>query len=161
MARTFLLQLLRQNEDLLPYIYEEQVESYNVTLSGGTVLKELLFTGLKSSASTQIIIDGLDECEKPERTKILTWLNSTISQGVLSDGTSPVKAMIVSTYELDIKKALSKFSKKQIKATDIEDALKSYLDLRIPELQKFGLSGAEPSSIARIILQRANGMAHV
>src|SRR5258705_12440770 len=45
MARTFLLQLLRQNEDLLPYIYETQVKSFEVMLSGGTILEDLLCVG--------------------------------------------------------------------------------------------------------------------
>ena len=162
MARTFLLQLLRQNEDLLPYIYENQVKSFEVTLSGGTILEDLLCAGLKNSGATQIIIDGLDECEKPERTKILTWLKSTIDGMTLSDGTSPLKAMVVSTYELDIKKNLSKFSKKKIEPKDTQVDLIHYMDLRIPELQqKFELTDAAAADIVRTILQRAKGRSYV
>jgi len=158
MARTFLLQLLRQNQDLLPYIYDSQAQSCEVTLSGGTPLEALLCEGLKNSGNTKIIIDGLDECEKPERTKILAWLKSTIGGAHLPDGTSPIKAMVVSTNELDIKKALSKFLQKRIQPADVDVALKSYLDLRILELQqKFGLSDAESADIVQIILQRAKG----
>ena len=158
MARTFLLQLLQQNQDLLPYIYDRQVESGAVTLRGGTTLEALLCEGLKNSGNTKIIIDGLDECEKPERTKILAWLKSTIGGAHLPDDTSPMKAMVVSTNELDIKKALSKFLRKEIQPTDVDDALQSYLALRILELQqKFGLSEAESADIVQIILQRANG----
>jgi len=158
MARTFLLQLLRQNQDLLPYIYDSQVQSCEVTLSGGTTLEALLCEGLKNSGNTKIIIDGLDECEKPERTKILAWLKSTIGGAHLPDGTSPMKAMVVSTDELDIKKALSKFLRKEIQPTDMDSALQSYLALRILELQqKFSLSDAESAGIVQIVLQRAKG----
>jgi hypothetical protein len=69
-----------------------------------------------------------------------------------------MKAVVVSTDELDIKKALSKFLQKGIQPADLDGALKSYLDLRIPELQqKFGLTDTESHGIVQIILQRAKG----
>ena len=58
------MQLMHQNDGLLPYIYECQVTGYEMTLGTSATLKDLLKVAMGDSRKMYVIIDGLDECEK-------------------------------------------------------------------------------------------------
>src|ERR1700738_4462912 len=66
-ARGILAQLLSQNEDLLPYLFEKAAMSGEMVLESPVLTKELLETALKSSENVYIVLDGLDECEALEK----------------------------------------------------------------------------------------------
>ncbi|KAF8247263.1 hypothetical protein K440DRAFT_601451 [Wilcoxina mikolae CBS 423.85] len=154
-GRTFLVHLLRQNDGLLPYIYEQQVSSYEMTLGTSATLTNLLKVAMGDSGKTYVIIDGLDECEKSERAKVLTWMSSVTT----TDDDSTVKVAVISTNEPDIKRKLSKFLKKKLEPEDVKEDLQIYLNSRVVELQeKFELPESTPEAIVRTILERANGM---
>ncbi|KAI5820878.1 hypothetical protein BZA77DRAFT_300146 [Pyronema omphalodes] len=155
-ARTFLAQLLRQNSELLPYIYNMQAESFEIRLSSGKTLEDLLDVAFKNSGETYIIIDGLDEFEQSERRKTFAWIKTIL--GATSTGsTPPLKIMVLSTDEKDIKKNLLKTLKKRIEGGDVQKDIKSYLESRFVEVaQKFKIS--DSAFLIRDIAQRANGM---
>ncbi|KAF8535606.1 hypothetical protein BDD12DRAFT_854662 [Trichophaea hybrida] len=154
-GRTFLVQLMRQNDGFLPYIYERQVASYEMTLGTSATLTNLLKVAMGDSGKTYVIIDGLDECEKSERAKILTWLGSVTT----ADNRSLIKVAVISTDESDIKRKLSKYLKKKLEPEDAKEDLQIYLNSRVVELQeKFELSDSTCKEIVQTILERAKGM---
>lgn len=79
--RGILVQILRENDDLLPYLYEKASISGEPILRSPELARELLETALRSLAKVYVIIDGLDECDKNEQKKIITWFRSTIDSG--------------------------------------------------------------------------------
>jgi len=107
-GRTLLVQLMHQNDGLLPCIYERQVTGYEMTPGTSATLKDLLKVGMGDSRKMYVIIDGLDECEKSERSKVLAWLGSVTT----ADGDPTIKMAAFSTDEPDIKRKLSKFLEK-------------------------------------------------
>jgi hypothetical protein len=69
-ARSILAQLLKQNPDLLSYFHEKANRNDNAVLTSVPVATEMLSTSLRSCSRTFIVIDGLDECERPARKQI-------------------------------------------------------------------------------------------
>ena len=102
-ARALLSQLLTQNEDLLPYLYEKRVSSGQVSLVSSELCAELLKTCLKTMLKTYIIIDGIDECELPERKTILSFF-APLVEG--DDCPGRIRALFVSQDLNDIRKLL-------------------------------------------------------
>jgi hypothetical protein len=150
-----LVQLLRQNAELLPYIYDMQVESFEIQLSSSKTLEELLGVAFRNSGETYIIIDGLDEFEQSERRKTFAWIK-TILEATSIGNTPPLKVMVLSTDEKDIKRNLAEALKKRIEDGDVQKDIKSYLGSRFVEVaQKFKIS--DSASLIQDIAQRANG----
>src|SRR5437763_7902 len=75
-AKGMLVQLLRQNDGLLSYLYEKALLSGETILESRVLAKELLETALKSLEKVYIIIDGVDECDRDEKKIIISWFRS-------------------------------------------------------------------------------------
>jgi hypothetical protein len=102
-ARAFLAQLLSQNADLLPYLYDQCGSMGAVALVSSDMCKELLEIALKTMPKTFIIVDGLDECDMIERKTILSFFTSVIER---IDTPGKLRALFISQYENDIRKHL-------------------------------------------------------
>jgi hypothetical protein len=78
LARNFLLQLLKQDEDLLTYLYRKCCDSGETLLTSRPLIEELLAFAFKSCERAYIIIDGLHECERDERKAITQWFRKLV-----------------------------------------------------------------------------------
>jgi hypothetical protein len=67
LARSLLVQLLKQDKGLLPYFYEKCCDSGETILKSEALVEELMLFALKNCKSAYIIIDGIDECPREER----------------------------------------------------------------------------------------------
>jgi hypothetical protein len=131
---------------------ERQVTGYEMTPGTSATLKDLLKVAMGDSRKMYVIIDGLDECEKSERSKVLAWLGSVTT----ADGDPTIKMAAFSTDEPDIKRKLSKFLEKRLETGDIEEDLQIYLKLQVVELkEKFELLDAISEPTIQTILERA------
>lgn len=101
MLKRFLAQLIRFNVDVLSYIYEDCWKSNELTLESLNFIKKIVEYALEGPQSTWIIIDGLNECEKKEKKKILTWITASLKSEV-QPGRSRV--IIVGQDDGDIRK---------------------------------------------------------
>ena len=71
-VRSLVLQLLHQDESLLPYLFEVASSSGESILSAPSIAKELLEIAVRAFDQVYIIVDGIDECEKAEKKLIST-----------------------------------------------------------------------------------------
>jgi hypothetical protein len=124
-ARAILAQLLSQNEDLLPYLFEKASTNGEVALESPILTKELLETALKSWEKVYIVLDGLDECDPHEKRAIVSWFQSAVA--ALPDielGT--IRCLFVSQDDGEIGKLLSKTPAIRMKPDDTKLDIQAY-----------------------------------
>lgn len=107
MLRGFLAQLLRLSPEILPYVYHEVSASIERVLSSPDSLMMLVETSLSTFGGLWVMLDGLDECEKKERKKILSWISKASSE----QSSGRVQVFITSQDKPDIRHALSTISR--------------------------------------------------
>jgi hypothetical protein len=156
-ARAILAQLLSQNEDLLPYLFEKASTSGEVVLESPALTKELLEIALKSSEKVYIILDGLDECDPREKKAIILWFQSVVT--ALPD-TEPdsIRCLFVSQDDGEVGRLLSKIPAIRIKPEDIRADIETYATIWSKKIQgKFDLLDGKREDILKTVIGRANG----
>ena len=93
--RCVLVQLVQQNEELLPYVYDACCSSNEATINTPSLLKQLVETSLRICPNTCIIIDGIDECEETEEKKAIEWFLS-ILKNVTKDNAETMRLLFIS-----------------------------------------------------------------
>lgn len=157
-AKSMLVQLLRQNESLLSYLYEKSSSSGESCLETVTLAKDLLETALKSTDNVFLVIDGLDECEKKDKSAIINWFKAIINTSAESDS-GRIRALFISQDDGEIRKLLPSVPKLQIKSEDNREDIRSYTDREAIRLQtKFDLSATKIDQISSKVCERAEGM---
>jgi hypothetical protein len=73
-----LAQIIYINNEILPYVYDECSKSSELTLDSVDFLKNLVESALDGPDTIWIVLDGLDECERKEKKKILMWITSLV-----------------------------------------------------------------------------------
>lgn len=103
-AKAILVQLLRQNLTLLPYLYDECLKIAKPTLSSSKDCEKLLSTAFHIVPQTFFIIDGIDECEQKERADMLKFFKSVINKNSNSPG--KIRGIFISQDLNDIRSIL-------------------------------------------------------
>lgn len=154
-ARAILTQLLNQNQELLPYMYDQCLSSGQASLVSLKLCEELLKIALTAISKTYIILDGIDECTLVERKAILSFFTSIIE----ADATpGRLRGLFVSQDENDIKKQLKAASVVRLKDTDNSADIKEYATQWSSEIQKkFELSPNEQKYIISAVCDRSEG----
>jgi hypothetical protein len=154
-ARAILAQLLYQNHDLLPYMYDQFLSSGQASLVSPRLCDELLKTALATMSNTYLIIDGIDECALIERRAIVSIFTSIIE----ADATpGRLRGMFVSQDENDIKKLLRTASVVRLNESDNAVDIESYSNHWSHKIQeKFELSPNEQRYIVAEVCRRAQG----
>jgi hypothetical protein len=154
-TRTILTQLLHQNQELLPYLYDQCLSSGQPSLVSLKLCEDLLKTVLSTISTTYLIIDGIDECILPERKAILSFFTAMIDA---DETPGRLRGMFVSQDENDIKKLLRAASVVRLQVGDNKSDIKGYAtqwSLKIQE--KFELSSDEQNYIVIEVCRRAQG----
>lgn len=154
LARSMLVQLLKQNEDLLSYLYGKCVSSGHISLVSAQLSRELLDIALKSVPKIYIIIDGLDECQPSERKAILSFFTSII------ESTQPgtLRGMFVSQDENDIRQLLQRASIVRLTEDDNKQDIRTFASGWANRIQqKFELSEENGQYITNTVCDGAEG----
>ena len=101
------MQLVQQNEVLLAHVYERCCRSSEVSLETSAILKELIEVSLQTSRNVFVVIDGLDECESWEASKIVTLFKSIVRDNQ-QNSAGVYKILFVSQRDGSLDKLLSK-----------------------------------------------------
>ncbi|WKT53623.1 P-loop containing nucleoside triphosphate hydrolase [Fusarium oxysporum f. sp. vasinfectum] len=158
LARSFLLQLLRQDKDLLTYLYRKCCDSGEALLTSQALLEELLAFAFRSCERTYIIIDGLDECERSERKAITQWFRKLIET---LPATEPdrLRCLFVSQDDGVGRKDLDDLVSIKIGVEDNKEDILEYSRAEAGKLAAiFDLSRDEASGFAVNVADAAQGM---
>lgn len=154
-ARGLLAQILGLNADCLDYMYDKMVSSPSHRNTAAYYTKMILEISVNHSRLV-IGIDGLDECEAPERCKIMNLVN-TVSEASVSQGN--VKFFLTSRRERDIEQSLRLAVNLNIEPRYIEKDIAAYIEKRVSELGRvFTLSPAKEQQISADIARRPEGL---
>jgi hypothetical protein len=107
------------------------------------------------------VLDGLDECERKEKKKILMWITSLVKS---EEQPGRIRVLIISQDEGDIRKQFAKQPLVSLnEAPQHKQAIRTYATRKAIKIrEKFGLSESkalEPSelSIITLVTERAQG----
>lgn len=156
-ARGILIQLLRQNDALLPYLFEKASSSGESILETSSLVKELLETAIRSLGKVYIIIDGLDECERNEKKTTALWFRSLIETNLEADPDA-VRCLFFSQDDGEVGKFLSKVPTIQITAENINQDVRIFASAWSKKLQtQFETSDAVREEIYSAVTGKADG----
>ncbi|KAL9064863.1 MAG: hypothetical protein Q9161_008605 [Pseudevernia consocians] len=156
--RSILAQMIRQNEELLAFVYEKCASSSEVTLESPALLKELVETSLKSCTRVYILLDGLDECAVGEEKKITAWLLK-ILQDINKDNPGSVRGLLISQRDAALERLLTSASVISLDGPKHQKDIEAYCQgwsLRIKE--KFDIETAAADEVATSVAAQADGL---
>ncbi|KAF3057116.1 Vegetative incompatibility protein HET-E-1 [Daldinia childiae] len=157
-AKGLLSQLINQQDDLIPFYYDEAIRSGESSLHSTKLCKRLLRNMLQAVPLAFLVIDGIDECDSTERKCTLDFLNNIIN---ICDNNKPgkIRLFISSRDESDIRRALLMGTRIEINREDIIEDLKVYIGHRASVVQrKFELDAEEQGYIQHNVLDKSDGM---
>ncbi len=156
-ARELLRQCVPHDPAVLPLMYDKRAASSEIRLDSLATLKDLLETVISSAAKVAIVIDGLDECEEPERKRTLAYLIPLIEQANRGVPGS-VRALFTSQDLADMRTKLRRADVIALTAKDNMADIRAYTEHWALEIQrKFDLSGNDIGPITEQVTERAQG----
>lgn len=157
LLRTILVQLIQQNEELLPYVYDACCSSTEVTVDSPSLLKQLVEVLLRSCASTCIIIDGIDECEEAEEKKMVAWFLATL-KNLTEDNARTIRLLFISQRDKVTESLLKRSSVIPLESKYHQEDIQAYArhwSLQIQ--QKFGIPESSATQIGTHVAAQAQG----
>ncbi|KGO58231.1 hypothetical protein PEX2_067410 [Penicillium expansum] len=157
-ACSVISQLLEKNTDLLPYVHGEMCRKGKRALSSESLAKELLELMIRNSGEVCIVVDGLDECSKVERRKVIEWMRLVIepSQHSTSDY---IQCVFISQRDGITAKALRDVPSLQINTKNTHNDIFAFVSSRGLDIKnKFHLSDETMQSIVQLVMEKAGGM---
>jgi len=155
-ARSLLTQLLSQNRDLLPYLYDKFIGSGQVTLVSAQLFSECLETCLATIPKTYIIIDGIDECDIQERSELLSCLVSFVEK---VDTLGRLRVLFISQEENDIRKILRTASVLKLTGDHNKDDIVTYTTEWTKKIRtRFTIHDITAEYIKTAVCEGAEGM---
>lgn len=156
-ARSMLAQMLQKHRDIfLPILYNYCLESPK--LRSFSECQQILQMALQTVDKSYILIDGLDECDKKERTLVISCLKKILE---IMDHTEPGKCrlLIASQEENDIRLGLSKAAGLKITRENVQEDISRFIKDRANKLQeKFELTSEVHESITKTTAESSQGM---
>lgn len=155
--RSILVQLVQQNEELLPYVYDECCSRSEVTMESPNLLKQLVETSLRSCPKTCIVIDGIDECEETEERKIITWFLAMF-ENVTKDNAGMIRLLFISQRDKVTESLLTQASVIPLDSNYHQEDIQAYAHHWSVKIQrKFGLPQDSTNQIGTDVATQAHG----
>ena len=155
--RGILFQLVQQNEELLPYVYDACCSSSELTMNSQSLLKKLVETSLKSCPNTYIVIDGIDECEETEEKKIIAWFLA-VSENVVKNSAETMHLLFISQRDKVTEKLLTQAAVISLDSKYHQEDIEIYSRNCATKIQrKFGISEASAIQIGTHVAAQAQG----
>lgn len=139
----------------MDYIYNTIIASQECRPESSALLKQILEALVIYRSPVFIAIDGLDECEEDERSKILSFV-SDVSKNC---GTKQnVKFFLTSRIEKDIRLLLKSAFSLKMEPEYVEGDIRAYVKLQTAKLsRKFDFDTRKESEIAKEVQTRPKG----
>ncbi|KAJ3569742.1 hypothetical protein NPX13_g5979 [Xylaria arbuscula] len=166
--RSFLLQLLRKNDELVAHVYKDCVLGRKPPTI--QALEKLLLSLLKVSSSEPrnikyvwIVLDGLNECEPSQQTGVMAFLNQ-LSAKTASEGDTVCKVLVSSRHSPTIAKRfrIAGIISLSDERKSVHLAIMQYVSRRLQmlhdKLRQLQLSQKDIEGLARVITNKADGM---
>ncbi|KAH4922495.1 hypothetical protein HBI23_095700 [Parastagonospora nodorum] len=158
LARGLLAQLLSQDDDLLSYLHDKASTSGQTTLSTTSVARDLLEISVRNSDKLYVVIDGLDECERDERRKIVAFFED-IHASLPQDEADSLRCLFLSQDDSIARKDFAKVSSLKITEAHTRKDIQSYSLARSKDIQaKFSLTADRQYDVYQMIVNKAEGM---
>lgn len=154
-ARSLISQILQNDTGCLEYIYDTIIASQECRRGSSALLKQILEALVICHNSIFIAIDGLDECEEHERSKILSFVSHVSKE---CGAEQNVKFFLTSRKEKDIKLSLNSDFSLNMEPEYVEVDIQAYVKLQTAKLsRKFDFDAAKEWEIAKEVLTRPKG----
>lgn len=127
LTNAILAQLIVQNKDLLPYLYEKKSTIGGTQLNSSSIAKELLELALGNIKRTYIIIDGLDECERESRKEISIWFKRIVNE-LPTDKSDKIRCLFTSQDDGAARRDFDMVSHYKIAQADTEQDIQRFCD---------------------------------
>jgi len=141
---------LKEKDELLPAVislYDEVIENGSAAFVDCDQLTELLVKLAGSRLVTYVVVDGLDECDKPERKILISSFRRIIAKA-----STTVKVFIASRTEVDIKAQLAQAVDVQIVASKTKADIELFIDATVDERAESDLFyGTAPLTLVTLI----------
>lgn len=155
--RGILVQLVQQNEDLLPYVYDACCSSNEVTIDSPTILKQLVETSLRSCTNTCIIIDGIDECEEAEEKRTIAWFLKMVEKETI-DNARTIRLLFISQRDKVTENLLTQASVIPLDSEYHKEDIQIYARHWSAKIQeKFDIPEDSATRISKHVATRAQG----
>ena len=155
--RGILAQLVRQNGELLSYVYDACCTSDETTIDSESLLKRLVEVSLRTCANTYIIIDGIDECDEVEEKKTIAWFLE-MSKVINRDNPGSIRLLFISQRDKVTETLLNKASVITLDSKYHQEDIQAYArHWSVLIRQKFEISEASASRISINVATKAQG----
>jgi hypothetical protein len=130
--------------------------SGQVTLVSEQLFSECLETCLATMQKTYVIIDGIDECDAPERNEMISFFASLVEK---ADAPGGLRALFISQDESDIRRLLRNATALKLTGAHNKDDIESYATEWTKKIQtRFALSDATAEYVKTAVCDGAEGM---
>lgn len=157
MLKGLLVQLVRFSPDHISYVYEQVSMTAERVVDSPYTLMMMIETILEPIGQVWMILDGLDECEKKERKKILSWISKIIS----GQSSAHVQVLVTSQDKSDIRHTLTTISNCptiSLRDPGHEGDIRSYVSRKVAKRkQQFDLTSEVEQDIVHKVTRHANG----
>jgi hypothetical protein len=152
--RGFLRQLLAQDHPLLGWCHDKYQTSGELVLRSDQLAIELLRALLPDDQRTFMLLDGLDECGKDERMRLLKHLQSL--SDIQDDGR--LRVLVASQVEPDIRRGLKSFDEITIRAANINRDIETYVSDGCDIIgSRFDLTKEECTGVMHTVMTHVGG----
>lgn len=139
----------------MEYIYNTIIASQECRQDSSALLKQIPEALVIYRSSLFIAIDGLDECEEHESSKILSFVSDVTKE---CDTEQNVKFFLTSRTEKDIKLSLKSAFSLNMEPEYVKDDIRAYVMLQTAKLsRKFDFDMAKEWEIAKEVQTRPKG----
>ncbi|KAE8440873.1 hypothetical protein EG329_006360 [Mollisiaceae sp. DMI_Dod_QoI] len=154
-ARSLISQILQKDTSCLGYLYDTIIASGEYRPGTSALLKQILEELVICRNSLFIAIDGLDECEKHERSKIFSVVSNVSKECSVKRN---IKFLLTSRKENDIRLSLHSAFHLKIEPQYVESDIKAYVELQASRLsKKFDFDMEREREIVKAVLIRPKG----
>jgi hypothetical protein len=158
-CRSLIHQLAGNNDICYSYLYDFAANSSERLATRKQDLTQILQNVLQCYDEVFIGIDGLDECEKEERSKVIKLLNELLK---LPRSTTSLYIFIASQAVLDIERFMApKAHTLKIKHEHLSSDIQYYVHGRTAELARLSLTGREMSELNEKVSERSAGESNI
>lgn len=132
--------MVRHEEALVPYCYDEMNRSRDSTLVTETLMEKLLKVFCETIPKQYIVVDGLDECLPAERQNLMKILKGIVRTCDEKWHLGKPRLLIVSQNLGDIQRSLAEASSMELRRNDNWLDIKQFVYKSAEELtSRFGL----------------------
>jgi hypothetical protein len=156
-VKGILAQLLRQDDTLLPYLYENASKSGGVSLSNVLLAKELLNTAVKNCSRLYLVLDGVDECDRENRRDVAMEFQA-LCESLPAEAAGSFRCLFICEDDEAARKDFTSIECLTITPADMREDIQLYATVWSRKIgEKYSLTKEKQKAIALLITDKAEG----